>query len=87
MVTIQELDNLWSGTNIDKTSIKYLCRKYGPTVLMEWIHKGLTLTKTEELKTWHQTKLSELGVVVVQKPPEVTDGQFFTETTGDYFAD
>jgi hypothetical protein len=86
-MNLKELDNLWEGQNIDKNSLKYLCRKYSPLLIIDWIHRGLSINKKEELKAYHKNKLSELGEVLIEKPKEVTDDRLFSEKYGDYFTE
>ena len=86
-MNLQELDTLWMGQNLDKNSIKFLCRKYGPVLILDWIQRGLTVAKKQDMILWHQLKLKELGVEVLQKPTEVKDGKFFIEDAGDYFSE
>jgi len=86
--TLTELDNLWDGQNIDKASLKLLCRKYGPKIILEWVHRGLTLQK-ELTIDWHKDKLIELGAPIVEPealPQEGENNLAPEEEFGDYFS-
>jgi len=84
-ITLKELDEMWTGGNIDKDSLKYLCRKYSPQVIMEWIERGLTISNKDKVIIWHKTKLKESGIILPETPEEVKDGRLFKEEVGDYF--
>ena len=84
-VNLNELDKLWEGENIDKNSLKYLCRKYEPKIVLDWINRGLSINNKEELVTWHKEKLVELGEEIIEKPKEIQDDRLFEGDHGDYF--
>ena len=86
-VTLKELDELWEGQNLDESSLKLLCRRYSPTTILEWIHRGLTIHNKENTVTWHREKLAELGVDIPELPPEVEDERLEEEDHGDYFSE
>jgi len=86
-MSLEELDSLWNGENIDKNNLKYLCRKYSPKLVMDWIERGLSLNNKTELVNWHKTKLTELGENLIEKPKEIKDERLFGGDYGDYFQD
>lgn len=84
---LSELDKEWDGQNVDKASIKLLCRKYSPQLLMDWIHRGLTVKK-DGLIEWHKVKLSDLGSPVVEPEELPQEGnKNLAEGFGDYFSE
>ena len=85
--TLPELDQLWEGSNIDKASLKLLCRKYGPQIVLEWVHRGLTLQK-ELTVDWHKNKLAELGEKIIEPEAIPEEGsENLAVDFGDYFTD
>jgi len=84
--TLAELDQLWSGENVDKNSIKLLCRKYSPKLILEWIHRGLTFQKDLTID-WHKNKLAELGEQIIEPQSVPSEGtENLAEDFGDYFS-
>jgi hypothetical protein len=83
VLTLEELDKLWEGQNTDKAAIKLLCRKYSPNLVLDWIHRGLTLKK-EVAIVWHKTKLKELGEELIEQPRMTVDSNLAADF-GDYF--
>jgi len=79
---LKELDLEWNGQNVDKSAMKLLCRKYSPELLMEWIHRGLTV-KPDEVIKWHKAKLQELGQPILETP--IGTKENLAEDYGDYF--
>jgi len=87
ITTLTELDEHWSGTNVDKSSLKLLCRKYGPKLMLDWIHRGLTIQK-EITVEWHKKKLQELGEQILTPEAIPAEGeQNLAEDYGDYFTE
>jgi hypothetical protein len=86
-VTLPDIDKLWEGQNVDKNSLKYLCRKYGPHIILEWINRGLSINNKELVITFYKQKLQELGVELLDKPQEVKDERLFDGNFGDYFSE
>lgn len=85
--TLPELDQLWTGENVDKASLKLLCRKYGPKMMLEWIHRGLTFQK-ELTIDWHKNKLASLGETIIQPEAVPSEGEEnLAEDFGDYFSE
>lgn len=87
ILTLDELDKLWAGSNVDESSLKLLCRKYTPLTILGWIHRGLTIQNKENIIDWHKIKLSELGVDVPEPLPEVDDERLEEKDYGDYFSE
>ena len=85
--TLEELDKLWEGQNIDKTNLKLLCRKYSPTIILDWIQRGVSLNDRDKAIVWHKNKLAELGELLIEKPEEVSDERLFNDEAGEYFND
>jgi hypothetical protein len=86
-ITLKELDEMWQGSNLDKSQLKYLCRKYGPLVIIEWINRGITIHDKEKVINWYKQKLLELGYEFLEKPKEVPDERLFKDDFGDYFSE
>lgn len=81
-MNLKELDKLWEGDNIDKYALKLLCRKFGPELILDWVHRGLTVNKDIAIE-WHKNKMLELGVKVLEQSKEVVDNQ--ASQYGEYF--
>lgn len=87
MMTLKQLDELWETPNLDEKNIKYICRKYGPHIILDWINRGLSIHDKQKVIDWYKLKLEELGEPVIEKPKEVEDDRLFNEEFGDYFSE
>lgn len=86
-MNLAELDKNWAGQNVDKSNLKLLCRKYSPQLMMDWIHRGLSLQKDIAVD-WHKQKLIELGSPIVEPEEVPQEGQEnLAENFGDYFTE
>ena len=86
-MSLKDLDELWDTPNLDEKNMKYLCRKYSPKLILEWINRGLTINNKEIVIDWYKLKLEELGEKVIPQPEEVEDDKLFNESYGDYFSE
>ena len=87
MISLKELDEMWEGSNLDKTNLKYLCRKYSPEIILDWINRGISIQNKEKVIAWYKQKLLELGFEFLEKPKEIPDERLFSEDAGNYFSD
>lgn len=87
IVTLLELDEIWKTDNLDAKQLKYLCRKYNPLTVVDWINRGMAIHDKEKVIVWHKAKLEELGQPVIEKPKEIKDERLFSDDVGDYFED
>ena len=87
VTNLYDLDAAWEGENIDKSALKILCRKYDPRIIMDWIHRGLTINeKKEELIKWHKQSLEGLGEKIIYPEQMPNEGiENLAEQFGEYF--
>ena len=51
-------------------------------LLLDWIHRGLTVSAKEQLIAWHKKSLSEFGITVLAPESHTPEGEY-----GDYFSE
>ena len=70
---LEELDEKWVGKNPEKTWLKFLCRKYSPNTVMEWIHRGIVSSQRlkPRVMEWHKQQVEALGVPIEVEQPQV----------------